>query len=248
MLNAIIKFSLRHRSLVVVACLAVLGYGGYLATTLPIDVFPDLDRPRVTIMTEASGLAPEEVETLVTYPLESALLGASGVQDVRTQSGFGLSVVYVEFGWGTDIRTARQVVQERLATVAGDLPDGIRPQMAPVGSIMGQFLIAGLRRQQGPGGGDLAPGPGDRVLRRAGSGGRRTARAARLEADRPPQRRRPGRRSRWGRWFGPTPPPTGRGPSGRPWPGRPIASPSRPSCSGSSTCGPWPTGWSGPAC
>jgi len=159
MLNAVIKFALRHRPLVVAACLLALVYGGYLATVMPIDVFPDLDRPRVTVMTECPGLAPEEVETLVTYPLESALLGASGVQDVRTQSGFGLSVVYAEFGWGTDIRAARQVVQERLTTVAGDLPTGVRPQMAPVSSVMGQFLIVGLRRQAGPNRGDLVPVP-----------------------------------------------------------------------------------------
>ena len=159
MLNAAIKFSLRHRSLVLVACLVVLGYGGFTATQMPIDVFPDLDRPRVTIMTESPGLAPEEVETLVTYPLESAMLGANGVQDVRTQSGFGLSIVNVEFAWGTDIKTARQTVQERLATVASDLPDSIRPQMTPVSAILGQFLIAGMRRQAGPGGGELIPIP-----------------------------------------------------------------------------------------
>ena len=160
MLNALIKFSLRHRPLVVVLCLVALGYGGFLAARMPIDVFPDLDRPRVVVMTECPGLAPEEVETLVTYPLESALLGATGVQDVRSQSGFGLSVVYVEFGWNVDIRTARQTVQERLTTVSGDLPDGVRPQMAPISSIMGQFMIAGLRRQDGPRGGDLAAVPG----------------------------------------------------------------------------------------
>ena len=159
MLNAAIKFSLRHRPLVVVACLVALGYGGYAATQMPIDVFPDLDRPRVTLMTEGPGLSPEEVETLVTYPLEAAMLGATGVQDVRSQSGFGLSVVKVEFAWGTDIKSARQTVQERLATVSGDMPDGVRPQMTPVSSILGQFLIAGLRRQAGPKGGDLVPIP-----------------------------------------------------------------------------------------
>ncbi len=163
MLNAAIKFSLRHRSLVLVACLVVLGYGGFTATQMPIDVFPDLDRPRVTIMTESPGLAPEEVETLVTYPLESAMLGANGVQDVRTQSGAALSIVTVEFGWGTDIRTARQIVQERLATVAGDLPEGVRPQMTPVSAILGQFLIAGMRRQAGPGGGELIPIPDSKL-------------------------------------------------------------------------------------
>ena len=155
MLNAAIKFSLRHRPLVIVLCLVALSYGSYLATQMPIDVFPDLDRPRVVVMTECPGLAPEEVETLVTYPLESALLGATGVQDVRSQSGFGLSVVYVEFGWNVDIRTARQTVQERLTTVSGDLPAGVRPQMAPISSIMGQIMIAGMRRQPGPKGGEL---------------------------------------------------------------------------------------------
>ena len=159
MLNAVIKFALRHRPLIVVVSLVTLLYGGFLTTTMPIDVFPDLDRPRVTIMTECPGLAPEEVETLVTYPLESSMLGAAGVQDVRTQSGFGLSAVVVEFDWGTDIRVARQIVQERLATVLGDLPAGVRPQMSPTGAIMGQIMLGGLRRQPGPCGGELVSIP-----------------------------------------------------------------------------------------
>src|SRR5581483_12472791 len=120
-------------------CLVVLAYGGYLSTTMPIDVFPDLDRPRVVILTECPGLSPEEVETLVTQPIESRLLGATGVQAVRSQSSIGLKVVYVEFDWNTDIRSARQVVQERLATLAGVLPDGVRPQMTSPSSIMGQI-------------------------------------------------------------------------------------------------------------
>ncbi len=160
MLNTVIKLSLRYRGFVVLAALVLLVYGSYLATTLPIDVFPDLDRPRVTVMTEAAGLAPEEVETLVTYPLEAALIGATGVTDVRTQSGFGLSAVTVEFGWGTDMKSARQVVQERLATVVGDLPPNLRPQMAPPGAVMGQIVLSGLRRRSGPNGGDLAVVPG----------------------------------------------------------------------------------------
>ena len=157
MLDAIIRFSLRYRSLVIVVALAVMAYGGYLATSLPIDVFPDLDRPRVVILTECPGLSPEEVETLVTQPIESRLLGATGVQAVRSQSSMGLTVIYVEFDWNTDIRAARQVVQERLVSLAGVMPDGIRPQMTPSSSIMGQIMHVGLYQRPGPQGGDLFP-------------------------------------------------------------------------------------------
>ena len=157
MLNAVIRSALRYRMLVVVMSLALLVYGSYLATTLPIDVFPDLDRPRVIIITECPGLATEEVETLVTQPIEVALLGASGVQAVRSQTTAGLNVVYIEFDWTTDIRAARQTVQERLSTLAGVLPEGIRPQMTPPASIMGQIVIAGIYRQPGPNGGELIP-------------------------------------------------------------------------------------------
>src|SRR5262245_25829105 len=140
MLNSIIRLSLQYRTLVLAVCVVVLLYGGYLTTTLPIDVFPDLDRPRVVILTECPGLAAEEVETLVSYPLESAVLGATGVQAVRSDSGMGLSVVYVEFDWGANIYLARQTVQERLATVAGSLPAGIKPQIAPISSLLGQIM------------------------------------------------------------------------------------------------------------
>ena len=156
MLNAIIRLALRYRSLVVVMSLVLLVYGSYLATLMPIDVFPDLDRPRVVIITECPGLAAEEVEMLVTQPIEIALLGASGVEAVRSQSTAGLNVIYVEFSWHVEVRAARQTVQERLTTVAGILPDGIRPQMTPTASIMGQIVIAGMYRQHGPRGGDLA--------------------------------------------------------------------------------------------
>ena len=157
MLNSIIRNALRYRMLVVVISMAMLGYGTYLATTMPIDVFPDLDRPRVIILTECPGLATEEVETLVTQPIETALLGASGVQAVRSQTTAGLNVIYIEFDWSTEIRAARQTVQERLATLAGVLPEGIRPQMTPPASIMGQIMIAGMYRQKGPNGGKLYP-------------------------------------------------------------------------------------------
>jgi len=157
MLNAVIRLALRYRSLVVMTSLALLVYGSYLASQMPIDVFPDLDRPRVIIITECPGLATEEVETLVTQPIEIALLGASGVQAVRSQSTAGLNVIYIEFDWDTEIKTARQTVQERLVTLGGVLPEGVRPQMTPPASIMGQIVVAGIYRQQGPNGGELFP-------------------------------------------------------------------------------------------
>jgi CzcA family heavy metal efflux pump len=157
MLNSVIRFALRYRMLVLVISMALMVYGSYLATQMPIDVFPDLDRPRVIIITECPGLATEEVETLVTQPIEIALLGASGVQAVRSQSTAGLNVVYIEFDWNTDIRAARQTVQERLTTLGSILPEGILPQMTPPASIMGQIVVAGLYRQQGPTGGTLFP-------------------------------------------------------------------------------------------
>jgi HME family heavy-metal exporter len=153
-LNAVIRFALHYRLLIVFLALAALVYGSYTAAMLPIDVFPDLDRPRVVVMTECPGYTPADVDTLVTYPLESALLGATGVQAVRAQSAPGLSMIYVEFDWGTDIRHARVVVQERLAMAEG-LPEGVRPQMAPISSIMGQIMHVGLYRQPGPRGGVL---------------------------------------------------------------------------------------------
>ena len=157
MLDAIIRLSLRYRMLVMIASLVVLGYGSYLATQMSIDVFPDLDRPRVVVITEAPGLATEEVETLVTQPIEIALMGANGVQAVRSQTTSGLNVLYVEFDWSTEIKAARQTVSERLATLEGVLPEGIRPQMTPPSSIMGQIVVAGIYRQPGPKSGQLAP-------------------------------------------------------------------------------------------
>lgn len=157
MLNAVIRFALHYRMLVIFLSLAALVYGSYVTAHLPIDVFPDLDRPRVVILTEAPNMAPEDVETLITFPIESSVLGATGVQAVRSDTSSGFSVVNVEFDWGVPIFTARQIVQERLAALEGTFPPNVRPQLGPVSSLMGQIMLVGISRQNGPGDGELAP-------------------------------------------------------------------------------------------
>ena len=144
MLDRIIYFSLHHRLLVLALAFILLGVGSGVTTKLPIDVFPNLNRPRVVVITEAPGMAPEEVEALITFPLETAFNGAAGVMAVRSSSGIGISVIYVEFDWNTDIYNDRQVVNERMRLAAEQLPDGVKPTLAPVSSIMGQILMYGM--------------------------------------------------------------------------------------------------------
>ncbi|MEK7731587.1 MAG: efflux RND transporter permease subunit, partial [Planctomycetota bacterium] len=145
MINALIRWSLANRlAVLIISCALLLG-GAYISVNMPVDVFPDLTAPTVTILVEGHGMAPEEMETLVTFPIETAVNGAADVRRVRSSTAVGFSTIWVEFEWGTDIYRARQTVTERIASVTDRLPENVEPPiMAPTSSVMGEILFASV--------------------------------------------------------------------------------------------------------
>ena len=144
LLDRVIRVSLERRGVVLGAALLLFAGGAYMSDQLPVDVFPDLNRPVVTVLAEAHGLAASEVETLVTIPLESAVLGAPGVTGVRSSSKRGIAMLRVEFDWGADIYRCRQTISERIGAARQQLPEDTGPALGPISSIMGEILLIGL--------------------------------------------------------------------------------------------------------
>src|SRR6266705_3081560 len=141
-MKTLMQWSIDHHWMVMIFSAALLAVAVWTARDMPVDVFPDLTAPTVTILAEGRGMAPDEMESLVTFPIEAAINGASGVRRVRSATAVGVAVVWVEFDWGTDIFLARQVVAEKLALVSGTLPPQVeRPVLAPISSIMGEILF-----------------------------------------------------------------------------------------------------------
>ena len=149
MLDSLIRWSLHHRSVVLFLAGILLVWGGYSIREIPLDVLPDLTAPTVTVLVEGPGMVPTEMESLVTFPIESAINGAPGVRRVRSATAVGVAVIWVEFDWGQDIHRARQTVNEKLSLVAGALPSNVeKPFLAPISSIMGEILFITLESER----------------------------------------------------------------------------------------------------
>ncbi|MGA1517130.1 MAG: efflux RND transporter permease subunit, partial [Phycisphaerales bacterium] len=153
MLAKLIGFSIRHASFVVVASGLLLVFAGFKLREMPVDVFPELNAPTVVIMTEAGGLAADEVESFVTFPIETAVNGIPGLRKVRSASATSLSIVWAEFDWGEDLYRARQLVAERLTLVGERLPEGVHAEIAPMTSLTGEVMLLALSSP----GGEVSP-------------------------------------------------------------------------------------------
>ena len=140
MFTWLLSFSLKNRLIVILVGVVVMCYGAFSLQQMPVDVFPDLNKPTVTVMTEAGGMASEEVEQLITFPLETVMNGLPGVESIRSTSSAGLSFIYITFKWSTDIYRARQMVSERLNAMDNTLPNNVIPRMGPISSIMGEIM------------------------------------------------------------------------------------------------------------
>ena len=149
MLKALIGFSLKYASLVVLAALLLSGYAAWRLPRMTVDVFPELNAPTVVIMSEAGGLAADEVEQYVTFPIESVVNGMTGVRRVRSASAIGLSIVWVDLDWGADLYKARQLVSERMANVGKSLPPHVEPFIMPITSIAGEIMLISLSSPSG---------------------------------------------------------------------------------------------------